>query len=375
MQNKSTNPNGQTESRQDDALSFRDIVLLLRGHFAEYRRRWLWVLGTGMVAGILLGLYAWLSPPKYTGSLTYMLNDNQAGRGSSFLSQFSSLLGVSAPGGQTYAQLTEISRSFSLVSSVLLQKHSIGGQDDYLANHLIRAENLHETLWAPSSKDEERGFTLSDFYFSRATIDSFTRQEQVAIKSLYNALLGLPAGREQLLVCDYNDETGIMTLTFTSQKEPVAALFPLALFETLRESYLRTSTEMQSRTLDLVTQKTDSLRRVLEGRERSLARFQDQDNALLFQEDRLPGVRYERDRQMLGLMYGEAVKNREIADFALQNAIPALQIIDKPYSPLSASRKNPILFAVLGSVLGGFLVCLYLSFRLLWREAMAPATT
>ncbi|HNL39325.1 MAG: hypothetical protein U0U46_01020 [Saprospiraceae bacterium] len=359
----------------DDSLSFREIVLLLRSHFAEYRRKWLWVGGSGLLMGLALGLYAWLSPPQFTGSLTYMLNDNQAGRSGSFLSQFSSLLGVSAPGGQTFAQLTEISKSFRVVSGVLLQKATLNGQNDFIANHLIRSENLHETLWAPSDKDEDRGFTLSDFYFTRSAIDSFTRQEQVAIKSLYNALLGLPAGRDQLLICDYNDETGIMSISFTAHKEPVAAAFPVELFAALNESYLRSSTEAQARTLELVTVKTDSLRRVLEGKERSLARFQDQDNALLFQEDRLPGVRYERDRQMLGLMYGEAVKNREIADFALQNATPILQIIDKPFSPLSPSQKNPLQFAVLGSVLGGFLVCIVLSLRLLWREAMqGPAT-
>ncbi len=365
-----THPSDNTSTRHDDSLSFRDIVLLVRTHFSEYLRRWLVVLSGGLLAGLSLGVYAWLSPPQFTGQLTYMLADNPSGRSGSFLSEFSSLLGVSAPGAQTYAQLTEISKSFSLVSEVLLEKATIGGQEDYLANHLIRAEKFHETLWAPSDLDEDRGFTLSNFYFTRTALDSFTRQEQVAIKSMYNALLGLPAGRDQLLNCDYNDETGIMTLSFTSRNEALAAVFPQKLFATLSDFYLRTSTEVQARTLDLVSAKTDSLRRILEGRERSLAQFQDKDNTLLFQEDRLPGVRYERERQMVGLMYGEAVKNREIADFALKNSMPALQVIDRPYSPLSASRKNPLIFAVLGSVLGAFLVCLYLSLRLLWREAL-----
>lgn len=354
----------------DDSLSFRDLVFLARGHFAEYRRRWLTLLVAGALTGGALGLYAWFSPPTYTGTLTYLLADNQLGRSTNFLSQFSSLLGVSAPGTQTYAQLTEISRSFNLLTQVLFEKKTIGGKEDLLANHIIDAEKFHDDLWAPSDKDEERGFTLSNFYFTRTNPDAFSRQEQVAIKSLFNALQGLPAGREKLLSCDYDDETGIMSLEFTSHNEALAAEFPQALFAALRDFYLRSSTEMQARTLDLMSTKTDSLRRVLEGRERSQARFQDRDDALLFQEDRLPNVRLERDRQMLGLMYGEAVKNREIADFALQNALPALQIIDKPYAPLTASRKSPLQFAVLGSVLGVFLVCLFLSLRLLWREAL-----
>lgn len=354
----------------DDSLSFREIVLLARGHFAEYRRRWLVLLLAGLLTGGALGLYAWLSPPTYTGTLTYLVADNQLGRSTNFLSQFSSLLGVSAPGAQTYAQLTEISRSFHLLTQVLFEKTTIGGKTDFLANHVIDAEKFHENLWAPSDKDEERGFTLSNFYFTRTNPDSFSRQEKVAIKSLYNALHGLPAGREQLLVCDYNDETGILSVAFTAHNEALAVEFPQALFTALRNFYLRSSTELQARTLDLMSTKTDSLRRVLEGRERSQARFQDRDDALLFQEDRLPNVRLERDRQMLGLMYGEAVKNREIADFALQNALPALQIIDKPYAPLTASRKSPLQFAVLGSVLGAFVVCLFLSLRLLWREAL-----
>lgn len=356
-------------ANSDDSLSLRDLAQLVRDHLAAWRRQWKMLALASLLGGALLGLYAWWSPATYTGTLTYM-TDNQLGRSGSFLTQFSSLLGVSTPGAQTYAQLTEIARSFNLISRVLLEKRPIDGRpDDLLANHLIRAEKFHENLWAPSAADRERGFALHDFYFTRSQPDSFSRQEQFALKSLYNALQGLPAGREQLLVCGYDDETGIMSLSFTSRDEALAAELPKALFEALRDFYLRASTESQARALELVSHKTDSLRRLLEGRERSLARFQDQDNALLFQEDRLPGVRLERDRQMLGLMYGEAVKNREIADFALQNATPALQVIDQPCLPLLATKKSPLQFAVLGSVLGAFLVCVFLSLRLLWREA------
>ncbi len=47
-------PDNNTSST-DDSLSFREIVLLLRSHFAEYRRKWLWVAGGGIQGGLSHG--------------------------------------------------------------------------------------------------------------------------------------------------------------------------------------------------------------------------------------------------------------------------------------------------------------------------------
>ena len=54
-------------------------------------------------------------------------------------------------------------------------------------------------------------------------------------------------------------------------------------------------------------------------------------------------------------MYGESIKNLEIADFSLKNKTPFIQIIDRPFAPLTPIFKSKLMAIIKGGFLGGFL--------------------
>ncbi len=74
----------------------------------------------------------------------------------------------------------------------------------------------------------------------------------------------------------------------------------------------------------------------------------------------LPTERMGREKGMYTLMYGEALKNLELADFALRNKVPYIQPIDLPIPPLAATpygKKKALLLGLgLGLLLGGLFV-------------------
>jgi uncharacterized protein involved in exopolysaccharide biosynthesis len=73
---------------------------------------------------------------------------------------------------------------------------------------------------------------------------------------------------------------------------------------------------------------------------------------------------------MYSLMFAEALKNLEMADFSLKNSLPFIQLIDAPIAPLSSEKtpytKNLIIGAILGMLIAiGFIVS-----RKIYRDAI-----
>jgi hypothetical protein len=54
-------------------------------------------------------------------------------------------------------------------------------------------------------------------------------------------------------------------------------------------------------------------------------------------------------------MYGELIKNTELAKFTLMREEPLIQIIDKPYFPLDRKKLGRGKGGIIGGFLGGIL--------------------
>ena len=69
-------------------------------------------------------------------------------------------------------------------------------------------------------------------------------------------------------------------------------------------------------------------------------------------------------------MYGEIVKNLELSKFTLINNKPLLNIIDRPNLPLKGNKISVVKAFILFSIMGGFIICLYLIFRQVIRDEL-----
>jgi hypothetical protein len=60
---------------------------------------------------------------------------------------------------------------------------------------------------------------------------------------------------------------------------------------------------------------------------------------------------------MYAMAYSEALRNVEIADYALKNSTPFIREIDRPFAPLDTMGANRLRQSLIGLFLGIVLAC------------------
>ncbi len=349
--------NNEHNTAESEELTLRDLIARLREYGIEIRSQW-----RTMILFCLLFLcwqgYSYLhTPTRYTAGLTFMINEDEGGR----LSGISGLLGAfgMATGGENnFDRILELAKSMRIMREVLMTPIDIDGQKDYIANHLIRIENVQKEKWSQKSIGGTEPM-LKNFLFTRHQVDSFNRLEQRALKSLYGIILGGEKERG-LFSTQLNQDAGIMSLSLSTRSEDLSIKMLEQIFNTLSEFYIAKTIEKNKITYEIVQAKADSIRALLSGTEYQQANFEDRSHSLLTQAAKVPLQRFSRDKQMLMLMYGEAIKNLEVADFALQSKTPYIQAIDMPFPPIKAtppSKKTALALGLgLGLLVGGLWV-------------------
>lgn len=346
----------------NDEVSLRDVLLKLREYVAELRRNWLILAMFTLPLVLYFGYKSFTKPVSYKAELTFMLNDEQGGSGmASLLGQFGGLLGS---GGSDYQleKILEIARSRRIMSSALFESYALNGQQDFFANHVIRAQDLHQK-WGKDS-------LLNGFLFTKNDPGQFSRRENKALLAVYGEMVGGEGVATPLFSTNLDDDTGIMSLSISSNDEMLSIGLLDSLYKNISTFYIEKSIQRESETFEILAQKRDSIARVLNSNDYASASFDEKSRGLLQETQKIPATRYRRNTQILSLMYGEALKNAEFAEFALKNSTPFLSLIDVPIPPLKPSPKGRAKALVLGLMIGLVLGSVFIIARKIVREAL-----
>lgn len=348
---------------EDDEITLKELVLKVQEYWAEIKRKWYIVL-LFCISTTVWQIYKYLTTPlTYPATLTFMVNEDQ---GISALSAVSGLLGSFGLGGggeSNYDRILALARSNRILRESILTKVTIGDKEDYLGNHFIRIQRLNEEKWKKPPKSPE--IWLKDFQFTHANFEKFDIKEQTAIKRVIDFIIGAK-GIVGVFGANLDKKTGIMSLNASCRSEAMTIVLLNTIFDKLSNFYIEKSTEKNQGTYNIVRLKADSLRRLVGANETRLAGFEDQARGLVLNANRLPAQRFARDKQTQLMAYGEALKNLEMADFALKSNTPYVQVIDEPFTPIRYEKyriMNIFLGTLLGSVLGSFAIILAAVYR------------
>jgi uncharacterized protein involved in exopolysaccharide biosynthesis len=341
-------------------------ILAVASAFWSYlwTKKWLVIL-IGITGGVTGGFIAWRSPVTYSANLTYMINEDDGpsmGGLGSVLGQFS----LGRGGGSEYNldKVVILSGSRRIIHNVLLDSVVIGGTKDLVANHLIDVYNMNEQ-WV--ELEDER---LIDFRFTSSDLATFDRTSRKVLIELFGRMVGNPTeGIQGLMNSVYND-SGILSLSIKSENEEFSVNVTKKIYDKLSRFYIEQSIQKQKVTYDQISDKTDSVLQELRIVEVRLARVKDRFNDVLTRSSRIEEGRLTRDAQMLTIMYGEAIKNRESAEFLLSSVTPFFQVIDDVMTPLSKNKKSIPKAGVIGGVVGGVLIVGLFLTVFLFRIAM-----
>jgi hypothetical protein len=331
---------------ENQEFGLRDLFRLLREYRAEILRgKWIFVALFTLVGGYFLGRWIFIKP-QYVATTSFMLNDAE----SSNLG-FSAILGqIGLPsGGQrlNLHKILEIAKTRRIGESVYFTKVNIQGKDDWMGNHLIEA--LHSEgkwfsnpFWRP--KD-----SMQAFRFPGEASENKSLSEKLALKELHSNLI-------RKMATFFNEKTGIMEISIRLADEELAIAYSRLLYEQLSEFYIDKAIEKQQDTYQKLQSKVDSLRNIIFKKDYSLAEIKDSYRNLYLNQDAVPQQQIDRDIRMLSIIYGEALKNLELASFNLQNKTPFIQYLDLPTAPLDVKREklgiNLILALVISAIAG-----------------------
>lgn len=363
-----SNTEYKADQYADDVITLRELILKLQEYWRELWANWKLIGAITLPLLLFMVGKAWLTPEVYPANLTFMVNEDEGGRLgglSGILGQF----GSSSGGGGKFNldKIVELARSRRIVQQALMHKIKIDGQDDLLANHLIREYHYHEK-W----KDSELG--LEGFLFQDSIFSGQSEIENIALKILYGRMVGDPDKKvEGIYAISYGEDTGIFTISAKSTSEPLSIAIAETLYDCISNFYIEKTIEKQQQTYNIAKAKADSIKALLDSKQYQLLKFDDSSKGLVLRTSESTKFQLQRDLQVYAVAYGEALKNVEYADFALKSATPFFQAIDLPISPITPSGSSKKKALLIGLLLGAFLGGAFVIGRKIYREAMEGA--
>ncbi len=344
-------------------LSITSILQTVKLYWQElWRRKWWVVLSAIVLSGALL-TSAWLTPKKYVAPLTFMVDSeggSSIGNGvTAMLGQFG--LGGANTSGHNYDKLVELALSRMILTDVLKTKTNFNDTFDYLGNHVLKTY----TFQLPKKSNEEQ-----IFWFTDDTSDTYLEDELQAILTLTKFVRGNPQkGVPGLLTIGYDDESTVLTIKAKTINEDLSTVLAIVEYDVLSKFYIYNTTKKQKTTYRQLSIKVDSIQGELRAAEAQFARFMDL-SGIYLNQDKLPREQLARKIEVLYIMYGETLKNKETADFLLKNATPYFQVIDYPVGPYQPVGKSRLKSLILGGILGGFLSVAFILGRFWFIEQL-----
>ena len=350
------------QNQQEDEITLKDLIAKIKEYGVEVIKNWKILLMFIIPITALMLYKALTTPITYTSTLTFMVNENEGGMG---MGAAAGILGMLGGGGEknNLDKILELSKSQRILNEALLTKVEINGKTDIYANHIISVYDMCNTDW------EKDTALQNGFIFKHNKIDSFSRKELSAIKSIYSKILGNEK-YAPLYSTSSSKQTSIMKMSLNTTSEELCVKLLKTIYDRLNIFYVSKSIEKQKYTYEVVVAKVDSIKRLLYGREYAKASYSDTHRGLVMETQQVPTQRLSRDINMLSIMYAEAIKNAEVADFSLKNKVPFVQAIDVPMFPLNPEKTGKIKALAIGIAIGMIIGILFIVIRRIIRDSL-----
>ncbi len=307
-----------------------------------------------VIAWALVGAFVFWQHGKksttYTAHASLMSAGDEGGGGG--LLQLAGQLGLGGKKEVSSEKLVELLTTKRIIYNTLLNNVVIDGKNDLIFNHFL---NIFKNDKYIESKEDVKGFR-----FTAKPLEEFDYKENILAESIYNDI------KMQCLNANASNN-GIVRVYVTSTSEQFAKEFTQNLVETLKDFYVSKTVEKQETALQIITERTDSIKKELESAESALMAWYDSKQkrlaaSSLSAQAYLSKIEYERRAEIASAAYVEALKNKELAQMNLETQTPVIQMIDLPAYPLKENPKpflKPLLIAlILVSILLATLIIL-----------------
>jgi len=343
-------------NHQNDEITLKELILKLKEFKDELLRYW-WIIGICSAIGVGGFLYVHFnSELEYKAEMKFIVEGDSSGSG--MLGGLLGQIGIRKNSKNNPYKILEISRSNRLTESLLNEKV----HNNLLANGVIEVYNEQ---WVESYPSLE-AFRFSD----KINLDK--DQERIAFRSLKLILWGTNSNRSNALITiKHNEDTGIYTISVKTKDEQLSIDLAEVIYGKIKSFFEDEVFSNKQKTIEILQSKVDSINILKQAKVYELAKFEDSNRNAVYNTMNAKKTILRNDIQTLMVVYGEILKNLELADVNLKDSKPMFMIVETPLSPIVPIRSSLLLSILKGLLLGGFISGLYIIFRKIFREVMA----
>jgi len=355
--------NNNTAQGQEDEISLRELIAKMQEWARYFLSKWLIILIVGFMGGAIGLFYSIYRKINYTANLNFVMEEpsssrNGLGAAAGIAAQFGFNLGGMASSGGFFQgdNIIEFLKSRSMIDKTLLTEVDIDGKKDLLVNRYVEYNGLREK-WAEKPHLQEIQF--------RDTTGVYLQDSLMSV--FYKSIL-----KNNLTIDKPDKKLNIIAIKMETPDEAFSKTFAETLIKNASDFYIQTRTQKAEENLAILTHQVDSVRRELNEAISGVAAATDANPNpnRAFQSLRVGSQRRTVDVQANTAILTELVKNQELAKITLRNEKPVIQVLDRPILPLENDKLGKAKAIIIGGFLGGFLICLVLLIRRIYRQIM-----
>lgn len=334
-------------------ISLRGIILDILDLFVYLKKKWKQVLVVAIFGAIIGVSYAVLYPVKYVSTTSFVIEESKPGLGgiSSLAGQFGiDLAGGSGGGFFSGDNVLYFLKSENLCREVLLSPY--GRSTKTLADVYIESSGL-KRKWLKNKK-------IGDIEYAKFTNTKLPRKED----SLLQYIIRKRILKNELAVSRPDKKSSFIFVQTAMRDEKLSFYFSERLIQIASKKYLDSKLKYKIQNLATLQRRADSLQDLLNAKTSNAASTQQ--NLM----DGNPGLRLNlikteissREKNMVGTIFAEVVKNLEISKTILSQETPVIEIIDKSSFPLHKDKQGVL---ESGVVFSFFSIMIYVVFATL----------
>ena len=334
-----------------DEISIKELIQKMPSIWKFLFSKWL-VISLFGILGAAIGLgYAFLQPIKYTSKLSFVVEDGKSGGGglASLAGQFGFDLGGGGGGGVFSGDnILLFLKSEGLVRETLLTSYDELGKTT-LADRYAEVAKLKEG-WEKNPK-------VGKVDFKAFIGKNMPRKADSLMQSIVSGIINA-----ELSVSKPDKKASFIEVKVSSKDELFAKLLAERLVKVATDRYIESKTKTKALNIAKLQYKADSLAALLNNKTYAAAASQ---QSLV---DANPALRTapiaseitSREKTMAATIFAEVVKNLEISKTILNQETPVIQMVDQSTFPLPKERVGKLKSLILGGLLAGFFIILYL---------------
>lgn len=347
--------------RYEDELTLKEMILKIQEYIRVLIKNW-WVIGLSCLIFSSIFLYKHYSKDLTYGASLKFVVEGQTGSGGGISSLLGSIGLNKGGGGKTNPfKILEVARGSTLFLEVL--SHEVEGQ--LLANKLLEVYDL-PAKWA------EDGPEYADFRFdSIGQLDNTNILRQKVLKRLQGFVLGSSGDNSKALTkLSLEEDSGIYTLQSATIDESLTLALTEFFYEEIKYFFEEEVFANQRQIAEILDAKADSLQALRDYKAMELARFEDQNRAIIGKNVIARRAIMTMENRIINEAYAKIFAQREMTDINRKDQQPLFVAIERPFKPLSPAGSSLKRNLILGIGIGSFLSIVFLLLRKIYRDVM-----